>query len=107
MTELEKQLLSALEQLQQDYSKRLDEWENAFAEWRTMFGLMQRENAALSEARHGLEQAGAEFERAAAPVVTRLNVIEAHREQERAAQHQKALELERSQRQRTYNGPSL
>ncbi|HFN3518648.1 MbeD/MobD family mobilization/exclusion protein, partial [Enterobacter sp. 04-C-01-SI_S15] len=26
MTELEKQLLSALEQLQQDYSKRLDEW---------------------------------------------------------------------------------
>ncbi len=28
MTErLEKQLLSALEQLQQDYSKRLDEWE--------------------------------------------------------------------------------
>ncbi|HGK5615927.1 TPA: MbeD family mobilization/exclusion protein [Salmonella enterica subsp. enterica serovar Senftenberg] len=49
MTELEKQLLSALEQLQQDYSKRLDEWENAFAEWRTMSGLMQRENAALSE----------------------------------------------------------
>ncbi|EBK8075316.1 nuclease [Salmonella enterica] len=53
-------------------------------------------------ARHGLEQAGAEFERAAAPVVVRLNGIEAHREQARAAQH-----LERSQRQRTYNGPSL
>jgi uncharacterized iron-regulated protein len=34
MTELEKQLLSALEQLQQDYSQRLDEWESAFAEWR-------------------------------------------------------------------------
>jgi len=49
MTELEKQLLSALEQLQQDYSKRLDEWEHAFAEWRPMSGLMQRENAALSE----------------------------------------------------------
>ncbi|MBD3715680.1 MbeD family mobilization/exclusion protein [Klebsiella pneumoniae] len=48
MTELEKQLLSALEQLQQDYSKRLDE-RGAFAEWRTMCGLMQRENAALSE----------------------------------------------------------
>lgn len=48
MTELEKQLLSALEQLQQDYSKRLDEWENAFAEWRTMSGLIQRENAALA-----------------------------------------------------------
>ena len=58
-------------------------------------------------ARHGLEQAGAEFERAAAPVVARLNGIEAHREQERAAQHQKALELERSQRQRSYNAPSL
>ncbi|HDX8255394.1 TPA: MbeD family mobilization/exclusion protein [Escherichia coli] len=54
MTELEKQLLSALEQLQQDYSKRLDEWENAFAEWRTMSGLMQRENAALSERVTGL-----------------------------------------------------
>ncbi len=58
-------------------------------------------------ARHGLEHAGAEFKRAAAPVVVRLNDIEAHREQERAAQHQKALELERSQRQQEYDGPSL
>ena len=58
-------------------------------------------------ARHGLEQAGAEFERAAAPVVERLNAVELHREQERVVQHQKALELERSQRQRTYNSPSL
>ncbi|SAB06200.1 MbeB family protein [Enterobacter hormaechei] len=49
MTELEKQLLSALEQLQQDYSQRLDEWESAFAEWRSMCGLMQRENAVLNE----------------------------------------------------------
>ena len=73
MTELEKQLLSALEQLQQD----------------------------------GLEQAGAEFERAAAPVVGRLNAVELRQQQERAAEHQKALELERSQRQRTYDGPSL
>ncbi|WP_289394789.1 MbeD/MobD family mobilization/exclusion protein [Pantoea stewartii] len=41
MTELEKQLQSALRAAtQQDYSKRLDEWENAFAEWRTMSGLM-------------------------------------------------------------------
>ncbi|WP_337224069.1 MbeD family mobilization/exclusion protein, partial [Salmonella enterica] len=45
-TELEKQLVSALEQLQQDYSKSLDEWENAFAEWRTMSGFMQRGNPA-------------------------------------------------------------
>ncbi|WP_072275708.1 MbeD family mobilization/exclusion protein [Salmonella enterica] len=51
---MEKQLLSALEQLQQDYPKRLDEWENAFAEWRTMSGLMQRENAALSARVTGL-----------------------------------------------------
>ncbi len=58
-------------------------------------------------ARHGLEQAGAEFERAAEPVIDRLNAIEAHRQQEHAVQHQKTLELERSQRQRTYNGPSL
>ena len=49
MTELEKQLLSALEQLQQDYSQRLDEWESALAEWRSMCGLMQRENAVLTE----------------------------------------------------------
>ncbi|MBK4466617.1 nuclease, partial [Enterobacter asburiae] len=52
-----------------------------------------------------LEQAGAEFERAAAPVVERLNAIETHRQQERAVQHQKALELERSQWQ--HHGPSL
>ncbi len=58
-------------------------------------------------ARYGLEQAGAEFERASAPVVERLNAVELRQQQERAAQHQKALELERSQRQRTYNGPSL
>lgn len=58
-------------------------------------------------ARHGLEQAGAEFERAAAPVVERLNAVELRQQQERAAEHQKALELERSQRQRTYDGPSL
>ncbi|WP_374955379.1 MbeD/MobD family mobilization/exclusion protein, partial [Salmonella enterica] len=38
MTELGKQLLGALEQLQQDYSKRLDEWGNAFAGWGTMSG---------------------------------------------------------------------
>ncbi|MDC3490829.1 hypothetical protein IXW31_22300 [Escherichia coli] len=49
-----------------------------------------------------VQQAGAEFERSAAPIVARLNGIEAHREQERAAQHQKALELERSQRQKGF-----
>ncbi|HBJ6433343.1 TPA: MbeD family mobilization/exclusion protein [Salmonella enterica subsp. enterica serovar Veneziana] len=48
MTELETQLLSALEQLQQDYSQRLDEWVNAFGELRAMCGLMQRDNERLS-----------------------------------------------------------
>ncbi|WP_104051654.1 MbeD/MobD family mobilization/exclusion protein, partial [Salmonella enterica] len=47
MTELGKQVLGALEQLQQDYSKKLGEGGNALAGWRTMAGLMQRENAAL------------------------------------------------------------
>jgi hypothetical protein len=62
-----------------------------------------------------LEQAGAEFERAAAPVVERLNDIERqhalelqqHRDHQRALQRQKTRELERSARQITYNGPTL
>lgn len=48
MTELETQLLSALEQLQQDYSRRLDEWEGAFAELRQMYGNTREDNAKLS-----------------------------------------------------------
>ncbi len=48
MTELERHLLNALEQLQQDYMQRLNEWESAFAEWRSMCGVMQRENAVLN-----------------------------------------------------------
>lgn len=58
-------------------------------------------------ARHGLEQAGAEFERTASPLVDRLNAIEQRREHERVLQRQKTPELERSQRQRSYDGPSL
>ncbi|WP_434547497.1 MbeD/MobD family mobilization/exclusion protein [Pantoea stewartii] len=67
---LEERLQSALEQLQRGgYSKGWTEWGNAFAEWRTMSGLMQLwENAALASKRHGLEQARAEFGRAAAQV---------------------------------------
>jgi hypothetical protein len=62
-------------------------------------------------ARLELEQAGAEFERAAAPLVREMNGIEQRREQEyrqrqeQQIQHEKALE--RSQRQKTYRGPSL
>ncbi|WP_444547301.1 plasmid mobilization relaxase MbeA [Pectobacterium versatile] len=58
-------------------------------------------------ARHGLEQAGAEFERAATPVVERLNAAELRQQHERVLEHQKALELQRAQRQKTYNGPTL
>lgn len=44
-----------------------------------------------------LEQAGAEFKRAAAPVVERLNAIE-----QRERQYQRMKELERGQRQRGF-----
>lgn len=54
-----------------------------------------------------LESAGAEFERAAAPVVERLNGIEQRQALERQHQQQKTLELERSPRQRRYDGPTL
>lgn len=54
-------------------------------------------------ARVGLEHAGAEFKRAAAPLVRELNAIELrHREHE----YQKTLELEH-QLQKTYRGPTL
>ena len=49
MTELEKHLLNALEQLQQDYMQRLNEWESAFVELQKMFSLTQRDNAMLNE----------------------------------------------------------
>ncbi|MBD9646682.1 MULTISPECIES: MbeD family mobilization/exclusion protein [unclassified Pantoea] len=42
MTKLEKQLLSALKQLQQDYSLRMREWDAALGELQTMFGTTQR-----------------------------------------------------------------
>ncbi|HGB3627336.1 TPA: MbeD family mobilization/exclusion protein, partial [Salmonella enterica subsp. enterica serovar Waycross] len=49
MTELERHLLNALEQLQQDYMQRLNEWESAFGELQKMFSLTQRDNAMLNE----------------------------------------------------------
>nr|WP_269707341.1 MbeD/MobD family mobilization/exclusion protein [Klebsiella pneumoniae] len=42
-------MLSALEQLQQDYSEKAGRRGERLREWRKMSGLMQRENAALSE----------------------------------------------------------
>ncbi|EEX8600547.1 MbeD family mobilization/exclusion protein [Escherichia coli] len=37
MTELEMHLLNALEQLQQDYTQRLKDWESAFTDLQHMF----------------------------------------------------------------------
>ena len=54
------------------------------------------------------EQAGAEFKRAASPVVERLNALEQRQLHERELRHQKSLELEleRSQRQKSWHGPT-
>lgn len=43
-----KTVLSALKQLQQDYSMRLREWDAALGQLQAMFGTTQRENARLS-----------------------------------------------------------
>lgn len=49
MTELEGHLLNALEHLQQDYMRRLNEWESAFAELQKMQAVTQQNNAILNE----------------------------------------------------------
>ena len=56
MTELERHLLNALEQLQQDYMQRLSEWESAFVELQKMFSLTQRDNAMLNDEFRKLEE---------------------------------------------------
>jgi len=55
-------------------------------------------------ARGALEQSGDEFERAAAPFIRDLTHEEQRLDQER---EQKTLEMTRSQRQKTYDGPTL
>ncbi len=54
-------------------------------------------------ARVGLEHAGAEFKRAAAPLVRELSTVE---QRQREHEYQKSLELQR-QPQKTYKGPTL
>lgn len=54
MTELETQLLNALEQLQQDYGQRLSEWDGAFGELQAMFGVTRQDCARLSQQVEGL-----------------------------------------------------
>lgn len=56
-------------------------------------------------ARDGLERAGAEFERTAAPLVRELTAAE-RRQREQEHEYQKTLELQR-QPQKTYKGPML
>ncbi|MQH13767.1 MbeD family mobilization/exclusion protein, partial [Escherichia coli] len=56
MTELEGHLLNALEHLQQDYMRRLNEWESAFAELQKMHEVTQRNNAILNERGEVLSQ---------------------------------------------------
>ncbi|KLV51104.1 hypothetical protein SK34_04664, partial [Citrobacter sp. MGH104] len=58
-------------------------------------------------ARIGLEQAGAEFERAAAPLVREMNAIEQRQAHERALQHEKAPEPERPQLQKGLDYPRM
>ena len=55
--------------------------------------------------RDGLERAGAEFERTAAPLVRELTAAE-RRQREQEHEYQKTLELQR-QPQKTYKGPTL
>ncbi|ECN4183161.1 MbeD family mobilization/exclusion protein [Salmonella enterica] len=56
MTELEGHLLNALEHLQQDYMRRLNEWESAFAELQKMHAVTQQNNAILNERVENLSQ---------------------------------------------------
>ncbi len=48
MTELEGHFLNGLEHLQQDYMRRLNEWESAFAELQKQHQVTQRNNARLN-----------------------------------------------------------
>lgn len=54
-----------------------------------------------------LKQAGSEFERAAAPLVRQMNVMEQHRQYERKLAKKKPPEPERPQRKKGLHGPSL
>ena len=111
MTELETHLLNALEQLQQDYMQRLNEWESAFVELQKMFSLTQRDNAMLNERVMQLSQQVQHPERAdrtLEPVIQReLEIREERLIQER--EHALSPERERQPeiQERILDGPSL
>lgn len=69
--------------------------------WHYATGERETERAGI-----GLEQAGAEFKRAAAPVVERLNAVEQRRQYE-VLREQKTLEMQQSQKQKSLDGPTL
>ena len=84
-----------------DKAGRMGERLRGMAENVWHYATGERETERASEQ---LEQAGAELKRAVAPVVERLNAIEQQQRHKQALDHQKTLERERPQRQRT---PSL
>ncbi len=107
MTELERHLLNALEQLQQDYMQRLNEWENARGIAENVFAYATGQRDA-ERASHAVESAGAALERAdrtLEPVIQREQEIRDERlMQER--EHELSLERERQPeiQERTLDG---
>lgn len=69
--------------------------------WHYATGEREAERACI-----GLEQAGAEFKRAASPLVREMNAIEQRQAHERAVQHQKTLALEEP-KQKQRHGPTM
>ncbi len=111
MTELEMHLLNALEQLQQDYTQRLKDWESAF----TGFAAYVRADTTGERATEGtvrrLESAGAEISRAGGP----LESVIYHEQQIRDEQERQArlngacavLAEEQEREARVWRGPSI
>ncbi len=95
MTELERHLLNALEQLQQDYMQRLSEWESAFVELQNVFAYATGQRDA-ERAGHAVQSAGAALERAETtlePVIQREQEI---RDERLIQEREHALSLERA-----------
>ncbi|VDB02934.1 DNA relaxase MbeA [Klebsiella pneumoniae] len=92
MTELEKQLLTALEQLHQDYSQRLDEWRALRGMAEDVWAYATGERG-TERARDALESAGGELEQAVTafePVVQRHEMAVAAERAYEQRQHEKS-----------------
>nr|WP_281441368.1 MbeD/MobD family mobilization/exclusion protein [Klebsiella pneumoniae]WGU82669.1 MbeD/MobD family mobilization/exclusion protein [Klebsiella pneumoniae] len=100
---------TALEQLHQDYSQRLDEWETPSRNGRRCLVLCNGERGA-ERARHALESAGGELEQAVTafePVVQRHEMAVAAERAYEQRQHEKELAEACSLSAELYNGPTL